>query len=101
MNEQVFFTGKGIVAFIALMLYVFHLWQIRNKQMPNDQMWRFLALFLGAAVVFYGSYEQIQDTVEIEPRNVGGLIFAIVTFIAAVKSIRAERRRMNATKGTS
>lgn len=100
MSDEHFYALKGVVAFFAIMLYSYHLWQIRNRQMPDDQKWRFIALFLASTTIFYASYEQINESATLNPRNVGGLITAVAICIAAYKSIRAEHSRVQPDEAT-
>ena len=95
MSDHALFVLKGVIAFIAIMLYGFHLWQIRNKQMEVDQVARFIALFFGGIAVFGPSVDQIADGIKWEGRHLFPLAFVITLCVAAVLSIRAEHRRQH------
>ena len=95
MSDHGFFVLKGVVAFAGIMLYSFHLWQIRNKKMDGDQVSRFVALFFGGGAVFLASLDQIEQDVAYERRHLAALVFVVALLISSVWSICAEHRRVH------
>jgi hypothetical protein len=85
---------KGVLAITAVVILVVHMNVVWGHELLSPaRRARYIALLVGAMTVAYASGEQIRQGAVVNYRNLGGLLFVVVTFVAAVLSVWEARRR--------
>lgn len=88
-----FYHVKGFMALTATVLLVVHM----QRTWPTIRTWgqrlRYLSLLAFAGLITYASVEQVQEGVLVDYRNLGGFAAAILLIVAAVVSLREDRRK--------
>jgi hypothetical protein len=88
----VFYAVKGGLALVATLLYLAHMSRAWHRLTSRGQRWRYLVLLYLSVLLTVATVEQIQDRAFVSYRNVGALVGTVLLLIAAVVSLREDRR---------
>lgn len=89
---EAFNIVKGCIAIVGVLMLVGHMDRVwRHEALTPGRRARYIALLLGAMTVAYSSAEQLDQDAVVNYRNLGAMLFVLVTFVAAVLSIRESR----------
>lgn len=88
-----FYHVKGFLALTATLLLIFHMARIWPAIRTPGQRLRYISLLAFAALITFASAEQVAERVPVDYRNLGGMAAAVLLIVAALVSIREDRRK--------
>jgi hypothetical protein len=86
-----FFVSKGLLAMVAVLLYLHHMMNVWTRIPDAPQRMRYLSLFYFACYVTFASVEQAQSEDEVTWQHFGAYLGAILLIATSVVSIRHDR----------
>lgn len=89
-----FYVIKGVVALLATCLLILHMTQTWDRTSGFGQQCRYLTLMYLSGLITFASVEQVKVGETVDYRNLGGMVGAALILLAAVVSIREDRRRV-------
>lgn len=87
-----FYILKGLVALVAVVLFLIHMQAVWGDRMTWGRRLRYLALLYFAILLTSSTVEQIHETAPVNYRNLGGLVGALLLILTALVSMREQRR---------
>ena len=89
---ETFYTVKGLIALIALVLYLAHMNRAWPRLVSVAQRWRYGVLLYLAAWLATSAAEQVKDEALVNYRNLGGMVGSLLLIVAAIVSLHEDRR---------
>lgn len=87
-----FYYLKGVLALTATVLLILHMTNTWPTTATLGQRLRYMSLLWFSILVTYASVEQIREQASVNARNVLSLVGMVLLIVAAVVSLRENRR---------